>query len=215
MNFSKILNLVLAVTMLVLIIKFSPSTNTSKDTATQEETMSTREAVLSTIQNRKSVRHFTDKKISKEDMTAVLKAGMAAPTGFDARPWKFIVIRDTAMMNKMRKGLVYARGLDQSTAAIVVCGDMTKVHKSDPEFWITDTSAATENILLALESMGLGGVWSTVYPSEKRMAFVSNLLGLPESILPLNVIPVGYPAGIEKAKDKFDPTNIHYEKWSQ
>ena len=214
MNFSKILNIVLAVTMLILIIKFSPTTSKSQETDAPVETVSTRDAVLSTIQSRKSVRHFTDKIISEEDMTTVLRAGMAAPTAMDKRPWQFIVIRDTTMMKELRKGLYYARGLDQSTAAIVVCGDMTKVLKDSPEFWITDTSAATENILLALESMGLGGVWSGVYPSEKAMTFVSGLLNLPETILPLNIIPVGYPAGFEKPKDKFDTSTIHYEKWA-
>jgi nitroreductase len=81
------------------------------------------------------------------------------------------------------------------------------------EVWVQDCSAATENILLAAESMGLGAVWTGAYPSQERIDCIRKVLGMPENIVPLNVIPVGYPVGDENPKDKFDPANVHWEKW--
>jgi nitroreductase len=102
----------------------------------------------------------------------------------------------------------------EAPLAIVVCGDLTKTLRGNEDpYWALDCSAATENLLLAAESMGLGAVWTAVYPEEERMEIVSEILGLPDYILPFNVIPIGYPAHPEKPKDKFKVENIHYNKW--
>ena len=79
--------------------------------------------------------------------------------------------------------------------------------------WPFDCSAATENLLLMAESMGLGAVWTGVYPYEERIKVVKNALNLPENIVPFNLIPVGYPKGDPQPKDKFDQSNIHYNVW--
>ncbi len=171
------------------------------------------EIVLSAIHNRKSVRKYTNQLVKKEDLVKIIKAGMAAPSGHDTRPWQFIAITDRTIMMQLREKLEWARGLDGSPAAIVVCGDLNKVDERNPDFWITDTSAATQNILLAIEALGLGGVWSTIYPGKDRMVHTRQVLNLPDHIMPLCVIPLGYPTGVEKPKDKYDFTLIHWEKW--
>ena len=60
---------------------------------------------------------------------------------------------------------------------------------------------------------GLGAVWTAAYPYPERMKVVREALHLPEHIVPLTVIPVGYPTGIEKPKDKFNKKQIHYNGW--
>ncbi len=204
MTTSKFLNILLALTLIILIFKFSSDNSTGLDQ---------REATLKTIHSRKSVRKFTTQEVSKSDLETIMKAGMAAPSGHDTRLWQFIVLTERDKMMALRKELVWATGLDTSTVAIVVCGDMSKVDERNPEFWLTDTSAATQNMLLAIESMGLGGVWCTLYPGEKRMSHARKVLDLPEHIMPMCVIPIGYPAGENRAKDKYDPTTIHWNKW--
>ena len=98
--------------------------------------------------------------------------------------------------------------------AIAVCGDMTKAMDGDGrDFWIQDASAATENLLLAATAQGLGAVWTGIYPSERRTAIVREILQLPEHVIPLNIIPVGYPAGEATPKDKWNPDNIHNDRW--
>lgn len=170
--------------------------------------------VLETIANRKSVRAFTEQKVTKEQLTQLLKAGIAAPTAMNRQPWAFIAITDRAVLDKLAEKLPYAKMLKSATSAIVVCGDMDKV--SEPEtdlYWIMDCSAATENILLAAEAIGLGAVWTAAYPDKDRVKTVSNELNLPENIVPLCVIPIGYSDDDSPVKNKWKDENIFWEKW--
>ena len=176
--------------------------------------MSGKNNTLEVIHQRKSVRNYTDAKVSKEQLEVLAKAGMAAPTAVYKQPWAFITIDDRETLDSLGANLPYAKMLKKANAAIVVCGDLNKALEAwEQEFWIQDCSAATQNILLAAESMGLGAVWTAAYPAKDRMATVRNILELPEHIIPLNVIPVGYPTGIEKPKDKWKPENLHWNKW--
>lgn len=207
-----LLSLLLAVALVV--VSYQLYAQKHQDVKVEKpEIKSTEQAVLENIHKRKSVRFFTEQELTKDQLVTILKAGMAAPTGHDKRPWQFVTITDKSVMKELRKGLVWAKGLDTSPAAIVVCGDMHKVDKRNPQFWITDTSAATQNMLLAIEAMGLGGVWCTIYPGEDRMDYARKVLNLPDYIMPLAVVPVGYSQGREKPKEKYDPKNIHWQKW--
>lgn len=85
--------------------------------------------------------------------------------------------------------------------AFVVCGDLNKaISGAGMEYWVQDASAATENLLLAAQGLGLGAVWSGVYPMEERVKEVQKILLLPKDIIPLNVIPIGYPLRIHFRK---------------
>ena len=83
------------------------------------------------------------------------------------------------------------------------------------EFWIQDCSAATENILLAAHAQGLGAVWTAVYPMEERMQPVSAALKLPETLVPLCTIVIGYPAENPAPKDKWKPENVSYNEYGK
>jgi nitroreductase len=169
---------------------------------------------LSVIHSRKSVRHYTGEPVSKDDLTTLMKAGMAAPSAVNKQPWVFIAVTDPGTLEKLAAELPYTKMIVQAKACIVVCGDMSRALSGvEREFWIQDCSAASENILLAAESLGLGAVWSGMYPLQERVKHVRAVLGLPDTIVPLNVIAVGHPAGVEKPQDKFDPARIHWEKW--
>lgn len=174
---------------------------------------STKDAVLANIFSRKSVRKYTDQPVSQDDLIMLMKAGMAAPTAMDKRPWQFVAITDRGIMMDLRKELKWATGLDGSPAAIVVCGDLSKMDGAPQDFWITDTCAATQNILLAAEAMDLGAVWCSLYPGAERMDHARKVLNLPDHLMPMCVIPIGHPTGIEQPKEKFDATNIHWDRW--
>lgn len=110
-------------------------------------------AALDNIFARKSVRTYLDKGVEKEKIDWMLRAGMAAPSGRDLRPWEFVVVTDRAVLDSMAAALPYAKMLTQARQAIVVCGDSTR-----SSYWYLDCSAAAQNILLAAESLGLGAV---------------------------------------------------------
>lgn len=174
----------------------------------KKKEMTEENPALANIFARKSVRKYLDKGVEDEKIMTLLKAGMAAPSGKNVRPWEFIVVKERATLDSMAAALPYAKMLTNAQVAIVVCGDVTR-----SSYWYLDCSAATENILLAAESLGLGAVWTAAYPYKDRMDVVRKYTNLPGNILPLCVIPVGYPDGVQSPKDKIDETKIHYEKY--
>lgn len=176
--------------------------------------MSYHNEALDAIFERKSVRKFIDKKIENDKLELLLKAGMAAPSALNHQPWKFILVDDRKLLDQLADKLPYAKMLSSAKAAILVCGDIEKALQDwEQDFWIQDCSAATENILVAAQALGLGAVWTALYPSIDRVNIARVILNIPENIMPLNVIPIGYPTGKEKPIDKWDASNIHYNSW--
>lgn len=169
--------------------------------------------ILKVIHSRKSVRHFTEQAISNKHIELLLRAGMAAPTAVNRQPWAFYVVTNRKTLDALGEALPYAKMLHQAQVAIVVCGDMDKAgNLKDQGYWVQDCSAATQNVLLAAESLGLGAVWTAVYPYDDRTKVVIESLNLPEKHLPLNVIPIGYPTGEDQPKDKWNPENIFWDE---
>jgi nitroreductase len=170
--------------------------------------------VISIIHQRKSVRSYTKSSVSRESLSELVKAGMAAPSAGNKQPWVFIVVDDRNILDALGVGLPYAKMLKQAPAAIVVCGDLHKAYTGwEQSFWVQDCSAAAENILLAAEAMGFGAVWTGIYPAKDRDSLVRKILNLPGHIIPLNIIPIGHPMGIEKQKNKWNKENLIWNAW--
>jgi nitroreductase/flavin reductase (DIM6/NTAB) family NADH-FMN oxidoreductase RutF len=171
-------------------------------------------AVLDNIATRTSVRSYLDKPVDAAIIEQLLRAGMAAPTAVNRQPWHFVVVTDKAQLKELAKANPHAGMLMKAPLAIVVCGDMKKALNGEArEFWVQDCSAATENILLAAHALGLGAVWTGTYPDLKRCEAVSTVLSLPEHLIPLNTIVIGYPDSENKPKDKWKPENISYNTY--
>ncbi|MEI7492424.1 MAG: nitroreductase family protein [Bacteroidota bacterium] len=170
--------------------------------------------VLETILKRRSVRNFTAQVPDPSLLMTLLKAAMAAPSARNRQPWAFIAITERPIMDSLAEGLPYTKMLYTAGAAIVVCGDSTiELQAGATDLWYQDAAAASQNILLQASAMGLGAVWSALFPYEDRSAHVRNILGLPAHISPFSIIPLGYPSGEDLPKDKFKPERIHWEKW--
>lgn len=171
------------------------------------------DVVIENIMTRTSIRQFTDQPIAKDTLDLLVKAGMAAPSAVNAQPWAFVVVTDRAVIDSLNAVKPYFN-LKTATAAIVVCGDLNKAMEGDGrEYWVQDCSAVTENILLAAHGLGLGAVWCGVYPIQQTVEGVSKTLNLPETIIPLDVVTLGYPAENPEPKDKWKPELIHYNQW--
>ena len=171
------------------------------------------DAVIENIMTRTSIRQFTDQPVSKDTLDILVKAGMAAPSAVNKQPWAFVVITEKEVLDSLMAVHPYSN-LKTATAAIVVCGNMQEtLEGSAAEYWVQDCSAATENILLAAHAYGLGAVWCGVYPNEERIPGVKEVLGLPEYIMPLDIVTLGYPDENPAPKDKWKPEKVHYQKW--
>ena len=168
---------------------------------------------LKTIFSRKSVRVYQDKPISKEDLELLVKAGMAAPSGADTRSWAFVIIQDRKTLDSLAERLKYGKMLRKAPAAIAVCAKPKESLFEGDEYWMFDCSVASENILLAAESIGLGGVWVSLYPNQERIRHSKEILQLPPDVEGLSIISLGYPLRGHKAKDKFDKGKIHWNQW--
>ena len=170
--------------------------------------------MLKTIMTRTSIRQYTDQPVEKEKIEAMLRAGMAAPTAVNAQPWHFVVVSDKAKLGELAAANPHAGMLKSAPLAIVVCGDMSKAMEGKGrQFWIQDCSAATENILLAGHAQGLGAVWTALYPMEERIQPVSEALKLPDTLIPLCTVVIGYPAEQPEPKDKWKPENVSYNEY--
>ncbi len=168
---------------------------------------------LAVIAQRKSVRHYTRISVANEQIDVLLRAAMAAPSSKNLQGWEFIVLTDREKLDYIGERVATSRMLLTAPVAIVVCGNVTKYSGESQMNWVVDCAAATENLLLAAESMGLGAVWTAAYPYADRMAVVRAATGIPIEIMPLCVIPLGYPAKDEPVKDKWHPEKIHYNQW--
>ncbi len=170
--------------------------------------------VLENIATRTSIRAYTEQHVENSKIELLLKAGMAAPTAMNKQPWHYIVVTDKQQLNALAECNPYAGMAAKAPLAIVVCGDMLKaIEGNGREFWVQDASAATENILLAAHAMGLGAVWTGAYPGKERCEAIAKVLELPENIIPLNIIVIGYPSETPQPKDKWKPANISYNKY--
>ena len=169
------------------------------------------QSALDNIFARKSVRSYTDEPISPEQVETILKAAMAAPSGMNMQPWRFVVVTDQKVKDKLAVG--FNKMIAKAPVVIIVCGKTTNKLGAPNKNWTADCAASTENLLLAVEALGLGAVWTACYPYEDRMNPTVEALGLPENISPYCIVPIGHPAGNDKPKDKWNPENIHYEKW--
>lgn len=202
-KYAKLLNFILIIVLVVIIIIMA------KD-STRHNTP-TKEVVLENIFARHSVRTYTEQPVSKGVLDTLARAGMAAPTGMAREPWAFVLIDQRSVLDSLALGLPSAQMLKGAQAAIVVCGNTDKAPMEvDANYWVQDCCAATENILLAAQAMGLGAVWTGAWPRADRMAHVIKTLNLPPNLIPLNVISIGYPKGGEQPKDKFKPENIFW-----
>lgn len=180
-----------------------------------QESRLKQEGALAAIHERKSVRNYTDEVVSPEMLERLVHAGLAAPSAADKRPWAFLVVTHRTTLDLLGERLAYAEMLPKAPAAIVVCGLPGEgiQEPEENEYWVQDVSAATQNVLLAVEALGLGSVWVGVFPVEEKVATVREILALPAEVIPFSILPVGYPLREQPAKNKTGDERVYWEHW--
>lgn len=202
----------LLLTMATALLALGACTTQDNDEKSQVKT-DNGQAAIENIMTRTSIRQFKAQPVEQDKVDILLKAAMAAPTALNLQPWHFIVIND-----KETIALLSGKQPTSAPLMIAVCGDTDKTMLPDgstklPDFWVEDVSAATENLLLAAHALGLGAVWTGVYPAMDRTAEVANVLNCPQNIVPLAVVRVGYPDESPEPKNKYKEENISYNKF--
>ncbi|NWF94433.1 MAG: nitroreductase family protein [Syntrophaceae bacterium] len=164
------------------------------------------EAILS----RRSIRQYTSQKVSDHLVRELLEAAMSAPSANNEQPWHFVILDDRKIMSEIPKFHPYSSMLREAPLAILVCVDLSLGSEG---FLVQDGSAATENILIAAHARGLGAVWLGVYPLKERINGMRRLLGIPDRILPLALISMGYPAEKISRANRYQASRVHTNRW--
>lgn len=185
----------------------------SAATATAQDEFKNNTA-LQNIMTRCSIRKFENKPVEDNKIEALLRAGMASPTSRDMQPWHLVVVKEREAINKLAdKNPHHGDQIRSTPLLIYICGDTTRFQPGEArDFWIEDCSAVSENILLAAHALGLGAVWTSVYPSAQKVNGIRRNLGLGENIIPFSMIRIGYPGEPADVKDKWDSEKITWWK---
>lgn len=163
------------------------------------------------INSRRSIRRFAPTPIAREMVDLMLQAAMNAPSAGNQQPWSFVVIDDRSILNRIAEVHPYAAMASQATLAILVCGEQRL--EKHPGFWVQDCSAATQNLLLAAHSLGLGAVWVGIHPLESRIEGIRSIVRIPEGVSPFSLIPVGHPAEEVPPENRFNQSRVHWNNW--
>jgi len=170
---------------------------------------------IQAIFTRKSVRQYTDKPISEEDVRTILRAGMSGPTCVNARQWSFLVVTDREKLEQMAQANGGpATPLREAALGILVCGDLDRAFQPAPDYWVIDAAIAAQNMTLAAHALGIGSVWLGTWPQMDRVEKQRALFSLPEQIVPHSILAFGYPEKADcRERDLFEPDRVHREGW--
>lgn len=164
--------------------------------------------MIDLIKRRRSIRKYTSEPVTEAEVRQLLDAAMAAPSANNRQPWHFVVVRDEEAKARLAKTHRWSGMIAGAALAIAVCGE-----KRRSRHWVEDTSAATENLLLAATALDLGVVWIGIHPNSEREAYVREALGIPKEIGVLCLVAVGRPAEHKPPRQNYDETRIHYDQW--
>ncbi|MFC1860056.1 nitroreductase family protein [Chloroflexota bacterium] len=165
---------------------------------------------MEAILTRRSIRKYTNQPVSDEVLKELLEAAMYAPSASNCQPWHFVVIKNRDILNEIPGFHPYSQMLKDAPLAILVCCDQGLQMGG---YGVQDCSAATQNILLAAHAKGLGAVWLGLYPTERTVNPIKKLLNLPEQIIPVSLISIGYPAKQKPRPDRYRADRIHHDHW--
>ena len=185
--------------------------NKGASDALAEATQTDAAAGLDPVLARRSIRKYTNRRVTDSDVKTLLEAAMAAPSAHDERPWHFIAIRNGALQELIQVIHPHAYMVTQASVVILVCGD--KNLQKIQGFWAQDCAAATENILIEAEQLGLGAVWLGVYPIEGLVRKLRGMLSLPEHIIPFSLVAIGHPAEKKKPSSRYNEKRVHHDEW--
>ncbi|MEW5925229.1 MAG: nitroreductase family protein [Candidatus Zixiibacteriota bacterium] len=166
---------------------------------------------IEAIRTRRSIRKYTSQPVGKEAITKILRAAMSAPSACNQQPWRFIIIDKRELLDKIPDIHKDAPMCQEANVAILICADPSL--ETCPGYWVQDCAAATMNLLLAAHDLGLGAVWTGVYPRDQKVSDIRKMFGLPAHIIPFALVPIGYPNEKIAPEDRYKEDRIRYNHW--
>ena len=163
---------------------------------------------MNEIFERVSIRKYENRPVEPEKTEKILRAAMAAPSAGNQQPWEFYVVTDREKIAALSTVSPYAGCTANAPVVLVPCYRTKGLHF--PEYDLIDLSVATENALLEITSLGLGGVLLGIAPEEDRVRKVDEILGIGDALHAFALVPFGYPAENRKQQDRYEEQRVHY-----
>jgi nitroreductase len=167
--------------------------------------------VFEAIKGRRSVRSYQDKPVEEEKLRQVLDAGRLAPSASNRQEWKFVVVRDKALRKRLAEAAHGQAFVGEAPVVIVACAVqhehiMSCGHPSH----IVDVAIAIDHMTLAARELGLGTCWIGAFEQPKVRA----VLGIPDSVEVIELLPLGYPASWPGARPRRTLDDVAcYDRW--
>lgn len=170
--------------------------------------------LLELMKTRRSVREYTDEKVTDDQINAILHAGMLSPTGKAIKPWEFIVVKDADTIRKMRNCRAGgAKMFDTANAVIIVLGKT-----EDSDVWTEDCSAVLTSMHLMAHALGLGSCWvqgrlRKTDDGTSTSDYLRDMFHFPETFEVQAALTVGHPVALPKAHtiEELPMEKVHYE----
>ena len=168
--------------------------------------------VLEAVKTRRSIRSYQEKPVEDQKLLKVLEAARLSPSAVNYQPWTFIVVKDRAAKAQLSKA--YPRQwFAKAPVIIVVCASPEKAWKRSDgeEFWKIDAAIATQSLVLAATSEGLGTCWIGAFDEDKA----KSALGIPSNVRVVAMTPLGYAAEVKgQVFERKPPAEIiRYDHW--
>lgn len=203
------------------------------------------------INDRRSIRNYTDEKVTEEELRIILESARQAPSGENAQPWRFVVVKDpknkkflsdlcrrgsgrrftgeflSKQMQERFRGLkdeakreaAFKKLTSGNVSAFVNEADVIIIVSGRKDVWDLpfDTSAAIENMLLAVTALGLGACWLVAPCIDVRDEMVLNeYFGIPDGYKTISIIAVGKPSRIPRPRPRLPLEELVFdEKFGQ
>ncbi len=166
--------------------------------------------IMEAIRGRRSTRKFLDRPIEDEKLRAVLEAGRLAPSARNMQDWRFIVVRDEATRQRLAEAARNQEFVGQAPVVIAACGTSNLIMTCGQPAYALDVAIAVDHMTLAAFSLGLGTCWIGAFYEDQ----VKKILGVPDEVRVVALLPLGYPAGPQPATPRKSLEDVvAYEHW--
>jgi len=170
--------------------------------------------MLDAIQQRASVRSYTDEPVCEDDLQQVLEAALSAPSANNVRPWHIVVVTDADKRRQLSGVHQWASFCAEVPVVLAFCADA----RQQPHWWVEDTSAAVENALIQAAALGLGTCWVGIRGGSPGHGpecedKVREVLGIPDDVRVLAIVSLGHPTSKPHSRPAGPMDAIHREGW--
>jgi nitroreductase len=167
--------------------------------------------IMETIRKRYSCRLYQEKAVEQDKLDTILEAARLAPSARNMQDWRFVVITETGTKRQVAECTNRPEVFEKAGIIIAACSNSDHVMRCGQAIAPIDVAIALEHICLQATELGLGTCWIGAFDSEK----VRKILGIPDDIIIIELMTVGYPADTKpKAKRESIDKIACYEKWT-